>query len=98
MQYWLLKPPHFDATKKYPVVFLIHGGPQGSWEDAWSTRWNPSLWAAQGWVVAAPRTRAARTGFGQKFVDEISQDWGGKAMTDIDAVVNAVASAALRRS
>ncbi|HEX7979432.1 MAG TPA: S9 family peptidase [Gemmatimonadaceae bacterium] len=91
VQYWLLKPPHFDATKRYPVVFLIHGGPQGSWEDAWSTRWNPSLWAAQGWVVAAPNPRGS-TGFGQKFVDEISQDWCGKAMTDLNAVFDAVSA------
>jgi dipeptidyl aminopeptidase/acylaminoacyl peptidase len=91
VQYWLLKPPHFDATKKYPVVFLIHGGPQGSWEDAWSTRWNPSLWAAQGWVVAAPNPRGS-TGFGQKFVDEISQDWCGKPMTDLGAVFDAVSA------
>ena len=91
VQYWLLKPPHFDATKKYPVVFLIHGGPQSSWEDAWSTRWNPSLWAAQGWVVAAPNPRGS-TGFGQKFVDEISQDWCGKPMTDLGAVFDAVSA------
>jgi dipeptidyl aminopeptidase/acylaminoacyl peptidase len=90
VQYWLLKPPNFDASRKYPVVFLIHGGPQGAWGDGWSTRWNPSLWAAQGWVVAAPNPRGS-TGFGQKFVDEISNDWGGKVMTDIDAVVNEVA-------
>ena len=90
VQYWLVRPPNFDASRKYPVVFLIHGGPQGAWEDAWSTRWNPSLWAAQGWVVAAPNPRGS-TGFGQKFVDEISSDWGGKAMADIDAVVNEVA-------
>ena len=89
VQYWLIKPPNFDPAKKYPVVFLIHGGPQGAWEDAWSSRWNPSLWAAQGWVVAAPNPRGS-TGFGQKFVDEISQDWCGKAMTDLDAVFNAV--------
>jgi dipeptidyl aminopeptidase/acylaminoacyl peptidase len=91
VQYWLLKPPNFDATKKYPVVFLIHGGPQGSWVDGWSTRWNPSLWAAQGWVVAAPNPRGS-TGFGQKFVDEVSQDWCGKAMTDLDAVFDAVSA------
>ena len=71
-------------------MFLIHGGPQGAWEDAWSPRWNPSLWAAQGWVVAAPNPRGS-FGFGQTFVDEISGDWGGRAMTDIDAVVAAVA-------
>ncbi len=89
VQYWLVKPPMFDAAKKYPVVFLIHGGPQGAWEDGWSARWNPTLWAAQGWVVALPNPRGS-TGFGQKFVDEISGDWGGKVMTDLDAVFDAV--------
>jgi dipeptidyl aminopeptidase/acylaminoacyl peptidase len=90
IQYWVIKPPEFDATKKYPVVFLIHGGPQGAWEDAWSSRWNPSLWAAQGWVVVAPNPRGS-TGFGQKFVDEISGDWGGKVIVDLNAVFDAVA-------
>jgi dipeptidyl aminopeptidase/acylaminoacyl peptidase len=90
VQYWLVKPPNFDASRKYPTVFLIHGGPQGAWEDAWSARWNPELWAAQGWVVAAPNPRGS-TGFGQKFVDEISQDWGGKVMADLNAVFDAVA-------
>jgi dipeptidyl aminopeptidase/acylaminoacyl peptidase len=89
VQYWLVKPPMFDPAKKYPVVFLIHGGPQGAWEDGWSARWNPSLWAAQGWVVVAPNPRGS-TGFGQKFVDEISGDWGGKVMADLDAVFDAV--------
>ena len=49
IQYWVIKPPSFDPSKKYPIVFLIHGGPQGEWGDAWSARWNPTLWAAQGW-------------------------------------------------
>jgi dipeptidyl aminopeptidase/acylaminoacyl peptidase len=89
IQYWILKPPGFDASRKYPVVFLIHGGPQGAWDDAWSYRWNPALWAAQGWIVAAPNPRGS-FGFGQKFVDEISQDWGGKVMTDLNAVFDAV--------
>jgi dipeptidyl aminopeptidase/acylaminoacyl peptidase len=89
IQYWLIKPPAFDPAKKYPVVFLIHGGPQGAWDDAWSYRWNPSLWAAQGWVVAAPNPRGS-TGFGQKFVDEITMDWAGKVMLDLDAVFNGV--------
>ena len=89
IQYWLIKPPAFDPAKKYPVVFLIHGGPQGAWGDAWSTRWNPSLWAAQGWVVAAPNPRGS-TGFGQKFTDEITMDWAGKVMIDLEAVFNTV--------
>ena len=89
VQYWLIKPPNFDPAKKYPVVFLLHGGPQGDWGDAWSSRWNPSLWAAQGWVIAAPNPRGS-TGFGQKFVDEITQDWAGKVMIDFDAVFDTV--------
>jgi dipeptidyl aminopeptidase/acylaminoacyl peptidase len=89
IQYWVLKPPGFDASRKYPVVFLIHGGPQGEWGDSWSYRWNPALWAAQGWVVATPNPRGS-FGFGQTFVDGISQDWGGKVMTDLNAVFDAV--------
>ena len=89
VQYWLLKPPNFDASRRYPTVFLIHGGPQGAWEDGWSYRWNPALWASQGWVVAAPNPRGS-VGFGQKFVDEISQDWCGKVMTDMTAVFDTV--------
>jgi dipeptidyl aminopeptidase/acylaminoacyl peptidase len=89
VQYWLLKPPNFDASRKYPTVFMIHGGPQGAWDDAWSYRWNPALWAAQGWVIAAPNPRGS-TGFGQKFLDEVSQDWCGKVMTDLNAVFDAV--------
>jgi dipeptidyl aminopeptidase/acylaminoacyl peptidase len=88
IQYWVLRPSGFDRTKKYPIVFLIHGGPQGAWNDAWSYRWNPALWAAQGWVVVAPNPRGS-FGFGQKFVDGISQDWGGKVMQDLDAVFDA---------
>ncbi|HEX2444953.1 MAG TPA: S9 family peptidase [Vicinamibacterales bacterium] len=85
VQYWVLKPPGFDPSRKYPAVFLIHGGPQGAWDDAWSSRWNPALWAAQGWVIVAPNPRGS-TGFGQTFVDEISQDWSGKVMVDLEAV------------
>lgn len=90
IQYWLIKPPNFDRSKKYPVVFLIHGGPQGAWGDAWSSRWNPSLWAAQGWIVAAPNPSGS-TGFGQPLVDRISGDWGGRVMDELNAVFDAVA-------
>jgi len=82
MQMWVLKPPGFDAAKKWPVAYLIHGGPQGAWEDGWSFRWNPSLWAAQGYIVVLPNPRGS-PGFGQKFVDEISGDWGGKCYRDL---------------
>jgi dipeptidyl aminopeptidase/acylaminoacyl peptidase len=84
MQMWVLKPPGFDPAKKWPVAFLVHGGPQGAWEDGWSYRWNPTLWAAQGYVVVLPNPRGS-TGFGQKFVDEISGDWGGKCYRDLVA-------------
>jgi dipeptidyl aminopeptidase/acylaminoacyl peptidase len=82
MQMWILKPPGFDPKKKWPLAYLVHGGPQGAWADAWSYRWNPMLWAAQGYVVALPNPRGS-TGFGQKFVDEISGDWGGKCYDDL---------------
>jgi dipeptidyl aminopeptidase/acylaminoacyl peptidase len=82
MQMWILKPPNFDPKKKWPVAFLVHGGPQGAWEDGWSYRWNPQLWAAQGYIVALPNPRGS-TGFGQQFVDEISGDWGGKCYDDL---------------
>jgi dipeptidyl aminopeptidase/acylaminoacyl peptidase len=84
MQMWILKPPGFDPSKKWPLAYLVHGGPQGAWEDGWSYRWNPELWAAQGYVVALPNPRGS-TGFGQKYVDEISGDWGGKCYDDLMA-------------
>ncbi len=87
MQMWLLKPPGFDPTKKWPLVYLVHGGPQGAWLDAWSYRWNPQVWAAQGYVVALPNPRGS-TGFGQKYVDDISGDWGGKCYHDLMAGVD----------
>jgi dipeptidyl aminopeptidase/acylaminoacyl peptidase len=89
MQMWILKPPGFDPAKKWPVAFLVHGGPQSAWEDGWSNRWNPSLWAAQGYVVALPNPRGS-TGFGQKFVDEITGDWGGKCYRDLVAALDYV--------
>ena len=84
VQMWILRPPGFNAAKKYPLVFWAHGGPQGAWQDAWSTRWNAELWAAQGYVLALPNPRGS-TGFGQKFTDEISHDWGGRVFADLMA-------------
>lgn len=82
VQMWIIKPPGFDAGKKYPLVFWVHGGPQGAFTDAWSSRWNPQLWAARGYVLALPNPRGS-TGFGQQFVDEISHDWAGKVFEDL---------------
>jgi dipeptidyl aminopeptidase/acylaminoacyl peptidase len=79
---WIVKPPMFDPQTKYPLVFWAHGGPQGAFLNSWSFRWNAQLWAAQRYVLALPNPRGS-TGFGQKFVDEISGDWGGKVFTDL---------------
>jgi dipeptidyl aminopeptidase/acylaminoacyl peptidase len=87
MQMWILKPPGFDPAKKWPLVYLVHGGPQGAWSDGWSFRWNPEIWAAQGYVVALPNPRGS-SGFGQKYLEEISGDWGGKCFDDLMKGVN----------
>ena len=79
---FLVKPPNFDPRKKYPVKFLIHGGPQGAWGDAWSYRWNPELMAASGYVVVMVNPRGS-TGYGQAFIDGVNGDWGGKAYIDL---------------
>jgi dipeptidyl aminopeptidase/acylaminoacyl peptidase len=82
VQGFLIRPPGFDPAKKYPVKFLIHGGPQGAWGDAWSYRWNAELFAANGYVVVMINFRGS-TGYGQAFVDAINGDWGGKPFTDL---------------
>jgi dipeptidyl aminopeptidase/acylaminoacyl peptidase len=82
VQGFLVKPPNFDPSKKYPVKFLIHGGPQGAWGDAWSYRWNPELFAANGYVVVMINPRGS-TGYGQKFLEEVSGDWGGRPYIDL---------------
>ncbi|MBL8125815.1 MAG: S9 family peptidase [Pyrinomonadaceae bacterium] len=79
---FLVKPANFDASKKYPLIVLIHGGPQGAWMDNWGYRWNPQIWANAGYVVFMPNPRGSTT-YGQKFVDEISGDWGGKVVVDL---------------
>ncbi|RPI75468.1 MAG: S9 family peptidase [Ignavibacteriales bacterium] len=82
VQSLLIKPPFFDPQKSYPMIFLIHGGPQGHWSDDFHYRWNIQLFASEGYVVVAPNPRGS-VGYGQKFTDEISQDWGGKVYTDL---------------
>jgi dipeptidyl aminopeptidase/acylaminoacyl peptidase len=82
VQGFFVKPPNFDPSKKYTVKFLMHGGPQTAWGDAWSYRWNWQLFAANGYVVIGINRRGS-TGYGQKFVEEVSGDWGGRAYVDL---------------
>jgi len=82
VQGFLVKPPNFDPNKKYPVKFLIHGGPEGAWGDDWSYRWNPELFAANGYVVIMINFHGS-TGYGQKFIDAINGDWGGAPFEDL---------------
>jgi dipeptidyl aminopeptidase/acylaminoacyl peptidase len=79
---FVVKPPNFDRSRKYPLKFLIHGGPQGAWGDAWSYRWNPELFAANGYVVVMINFHGS-TGYGQKFVDAVGGDWGGAPFEDL---------------
>jgi dipeptidyl aminopeptidase/acylaminoacyl peptidase len=88
---FMAKPPDFSPSRKYPVLFLIHGGPQGEWGESWTYRWNPGVFAAAGYVVVMPNPRGS-IGYGQKFTDEINADWGGKVYEDIMAAVDHVAS------
>ncbi|HEX8899172.1 MAG TPA: S9 family peptidase, partial [Chthoniobacterales bacterium] len=80
---FIIRPPGFDSTKKYPLKFLIHGGPQGAWGDSWTYRWNAELFAATGNYVVVMINFHGSTGYGQKFTDSISGDWGGKPYEDL---------------
>ena len=88
---FIVKPPGFQGNRKYPMLLLVHGGPQGAWGQSWSYRWNPQVFAGAGYVVVMPNPRGS-TGYGQKFTDDINQDWGGKPFDDIIAVVDQMAS------
>jgi dipeptidyl aminopeptidase/acylaminoacyl peptidase len=83
VQGFLVKPPGFDPNKKYPLKFLIHGGPQGAWGNEWTYRWNAELFAATGNYVVVMINFHGSTGYGQKFTDSISDDWGGKPYVDL---------------
>jgi dipeptidyl aminopeptidase/acylaminoacyl peptidase len=87
----LLKPPRFDPARRYPLLVLVHGGPQGAWLDQFHSRWNAELFAAPGYVVFMPNPRGS-TGFGQRFTDQISRDWGGKVYEDIMRGVDVAAA------
>ena len=91
VQTFVVKPPNFDARRKYPVLMLIHGGPQGAWGQDWSYRWNAQVFAAAGYLVVMPNPRGS-TGYGQKFIDEINGDWGGRPFDDLMAAADRLAT------
>ena len=82
VQAMMIRPPHFDASKKYPLLVVLHGGPQTMWSNAWGYRWNAQLFSAAGYVTLMINRRGS-TGYGQKFIDEITNDWGGKPYVDV---------------
>ncbi len=87
---WILKPPGFDPAKRYPLVYLLHGGPQTAWLDGWHARWNYQMFAARGYVVVAVN-RHGSTGYGQKFTDAVSQHWGDYPYEDLMKGLDVVA-------
>jgi len=89
---WIILPPHFDATKKYPTLLYCEGGPQSPVSQFWSYRWNFSIMASHGYVIVAPNRRGL-PGFGSAWNEEISGDWTGQCMADyLSAIDDAVAS------
>jgi dipeptidyl aminopeptidase/acylaminoacyl peptidase len=83
VQGFMVKPPGFDSNRKYPLKFLLHGGPQGAWGNSWTYRWNAELFAASGNYVVVMINFHGSTGYGQKFTDSIRGDWGGKPYVDL---------------
>ncbi|RNF86134.1 alpha/beta hydrolase family protein [Montanilutibacter psychrotolerans] len=79
---YVVKPWNYEEGKKYPVAFLIHGGPQGSFSNGWSYRWNPQTYAGQGYAVVMIDFHGS-TGYGQAFTDAISQHWGDRPLEDL---------------
>ena len=82
IQAWIVKPPDFDPARKYPLLVLVHGGPEGAWTDGWTYRWNAQVFASDGYVVFMPNPRGS-VGWGQELTDDVNHDWGGKAFEDV---------------
>jgi len=88
---WTMKPPGFDSTKRYPLIYLVHGGPQGAWLNEWHARWNYALFASRGYVLAAVNFHGS-TGYGQEFTNAISQHWGDYPFEDLMKGLDVVAA------
>ncbi len=88
IQAMMIRPPHFSASAKYPLLVLLHGGPQTMWGNSWGYRWNEQVFSAPGYVTLMINRRGS-TGYGQKFTDEITNDWGGKPYEDVMKGVDA---------
>ena len=80
---WVVRPTGFDPARRYPVAFLVHGGPQGSWLDDFHYRWNPQIYAGAGYASVLVDFHGS-TGYGQRFTDSIGGDWGGKPLEDLE--------------
>ena len=87
---YAMKPWNFAADKRYPVAFIVHGGPQSSFANTWSYRWNPEVFAGAGYAVVFIDFHGS-TGYGQAFTDSISGDWGGKPLEDLQKGLSAAA-------
>lgn len=79
---WFVKPANFDPARKYPLAFLIHGGPQSAWMDSFSTRWNMQAFAGAGYAVAVVNFHGSNT-YGQNFTDSINKEWGSHPFEDL---------------
>jgi dipeptidyl aminopeptidase/acylaminoacyl peptidase len=84
----IIRPPQFSASQKYPMLVLLHGGPETMWSNDWGYRWNAQVFSGAGYVTLMINRRGS-TGYGQKFTDEIINDWGGKAYSDVMKGVDA---------
>ena len=92
MLYWIILPPHFDASKKYPTLLFCEGGPQSPVSQFWSYRWNFMIMASHGYVIIAPN-RHGLPGFGSEWCEQISGDWTGQCMSDyLTAIDDAAAN------
>jgi dipeptidyl aminopeptidase/acylaminoacyl peptidase len=88
---FIVKPPGFDLANRYPVLFVIHGGPESDWGESWNYRWNAQVLAAAGYFVVMPNPHGS-IGYGQSFTDAVNGDWGGRAYDDIMAAVDYVSN------